>query len=262
MKIKVFRPAALTLSLLGIAIASPLVLPLQRAIAAQAPATPSTNLNDYVANHLDDFTTMMKVLAHDDNAGRKINKDFGMIYQLKGDVTLNYKEENKLRLDGHIGASKGTFIVNNTTQYVRLSVGINDKRDLGKSPGKRKTLLDVGLISTGYLAYAEGQALGPRPVDGVICQVFRISYKDKSLDTSHRIVWIDPKTKVTLKREEYSQKGKLNATFYYKEPKEVAPGVWFPSRIEVYNNEGQKAGETSYSSTKVNQGLSDSLFHL
>ena len=76
------------------------------------------------------------------------------------------------------------------------------------------------------------------------------------------MIWIDPKTRVTLKREEYTQEGKLNATYYYRDPKEVAPGIWFPSRIEVFNSEGQKAGETAYNNVKVNVGIEDSVFRL
>ncbi len=247
-----FAFGALGLALLGAQTAP-------RALAAP----PSPNLSDYVASKLDDFSAIMHVTQHDDNAGRKINKDFGLIYKLKGDVTLQYKEENKLRLDGHIGPSKATLVVNGPTQYVRLAgLGIKNKSDLGASPGKRKTLLDAGLISSGYLAYTQGQFMGARPLDGVLCVVFRISYRDKSLDTSFRNVWIDPKTKVTVKREEYSQDGKLNCTYFYRDAKEVAPGIWFPSRIEVINNEGQKAGETVYRDVKVNTGLDDSLFRL
>ena len=212
----------------------------------------STNLHDYVVTKLDNFTTTMVVTNHNDEAGKKINKDFGLIYRIKGDISLKYKEPNKLRLDAFVGASKFVFIVNGQKQYVHSSLGLKDVRNLGEEPGKRKTLLDMGMISEGYLSYAEGQYVGTRPYQGTPCAVFRISYKDQKLDTSHRMVWIDPKSKVTLKREEYSQEGKLNATFYYKDPKEIAKGIWFPSRIEVFNNENEKAGETKYRNVKVN----------
>jgi outer membrane lipoprotein-sorting protein len=203
----------------------------------------------------------MKVMQHDDNALRKVSKDFGMIYKIKGDISVQYKEENQMRIEGSLGASRAVLIVSGAKQIVRIpGVGINTSDDLGASPGKRKTLLDVGLISEGYLGYTQAVYKGARPVAGTLCAVFEVSYRNKELDTSHRILWIDPKTKVVLKREEYSQTGKLNAIFFYKEPKEIASGVWFPSSIEVVNNQGQKAGTTAYSNVKVNQGLSDSVF--
>jgi outer membrane lipoprotein-sorting protein len=221
----------------------------------------SSNIRDYVAAKLDDVTANMRVIFYDDQAGRKMGEGFEMIHKIKGNITMRYKEENKLRMDSR--APKVIFIVNGTTQYASLpSFNINTKIALGDTPGKRKTLMDVGLIGAGYLAYTQAEFRGTRPVDGVQCALFKISYKDKNLDTSHRMVWIDPKTKVTVKREEYSQEGKLNGTFFYKNAQEVAPGIWFPSIIEVHNNDGKKAGVTQYSNIKVNQGLDDSLFKL
>ncbi len=229
--------------------------------AASSAEAQSSNINDYVSRKLDDFTATMKVLQHDDNAGRKINKDFGLMYKIKGDISLQYKDENKLRLDGNIGTSHATLIVNGTKQIVRIpGLGLNKTDDLGETPGKRKTLLDIGMISEGYLGYTVAEFKGIRPYEGKNCAVFRISYRNKNLDTSHRMVWIDPKTRITLKREEYTQEGKLSATFFYKNPTEVTSGVWFPSSIEVLNNQGQKAGATAYRSIKVNQRLSDSVF--
>ena len=71
----------------------------------------SANISVYVASKLDDFSATMKVTFHDDNALRKIGKDFGYIYKLNGDVKMRYKEENKLRMDGRVGASEATYIV-------------------------------------------------------------------------------------------------------------------------------------------------------
>ena len=46
----------------------------------------SQNIHDYVADKLDDFTATMRVDHYDEHEGEKINKDFGYIYKLKGDV--------------------------------------------------------------------------------------------------------------------------------------------------------------------------------
>ena len=221
----------------------------------------SHNLNDYAANKLEDFSASMKIVEFSDHEGVKINKDFPLIYKIKGDIRVRYKEQNKLRIDGLLGASNATLIVNGTTQYANIPAAhIKTKISLGNEPGKRKTLLDVGMISPGYLAYTQGEFKRMQAVDGILCAVFKVSYRDKSLDTSHRMIWIDPKTKITLKRDEYSQDGKLNATFLYKQAIEVEPGLWFPSRIEAYNNEGKRAGVTAYNKIKINKGLPDSDF--
>ncbi|HLJ53820.1 MAG TPA: outer membrane lipoprotein-sorting protein, partial [Chthonomonadaceae bacterium] len=119
-----------------------------------------------------------------------------------------------------------------------------------------------GFISNGYLQTAEGEYLNTVDVKGITCALFRVSYKDKKLDTSYRLLWIDPKTKIVVKREEYSQMHKLNGTFWYLDPKEVAPGIWFPTRLEAYNRDNQQAGVTLYRDVRVNQGLDDSVFRM
>ncbi len=243
----------------GIGIAGPLAG--NKATAAES-GTVSSNIHDYVASHLDDFTAVMHVTQHDDNEGRKISKDFNYLYKLRGDVKVSYKEENKLRFDGRIGATNATYIVNGTKQYARVpAFNIKTTINLDATPGKRKTLLDVGLISAGYLEYTRAEFMGAHPVDGTMCAKFKVTYLDKS-DTSHRILWIDPRSKLILKHEEYSQEDKLNATFYYKQPSQVAPGIFFPGKILVVNNEDKKAGEMVYRDVKVNQGLDDGLFRL
>lgn len=241
-----------------------LAAPRRTTLALAAPRAPISNkLNDYVVYNLKDFETTMKAVFHDDNAARKINKDADLIYQLKGAVHIRYKEENKFRADGLVRGYRASVIVNDARQTYRLALGVKNTVDLGNAPGKRTTLLDMGLLSEYYLTYAQGEYQGVRPFEGVQCAVFKLTFKDRSHDTSHRIVWIDPRTHITLKREEYLQEkqgGKLRDIWLYRDPQEVAPGFFFPSRIELYNSEFEKAGETTYTNTHVNVGLSDDVF--
>ncbi len=223
-------------------------------------AEPSENIHDYVPTKLDDFSATIRVDHYNERAGEKIHKDFGYIYKLRGDIKVKYKEENKIRLDASVGASNLTLIVNNTTQYVK-AFGGKTKMDLGPTPGKKKTLLDAGFISNGYLATADAEFKRFQEVKGTQCALFRVSYKG-NIDNSHRLIWIDTKTRIVVKREEYSQQGKLNGTFWYLQPKEVAPGIWFPTRLEAYNRDGEQAGVTLYRDIQVNQGLDESVFRL
>ncbi|CCW36077.1 outer membrane lipoprotein-sorting protein [Chthonomonas calidirosea] len=224
----------------------------------------SPDIQSYVVKDLQDFQAYIHLLRYNAEAGRRINKDFGLIYEwmqkAQGDLLVRYKEPDMFRLDGRFGAQSGVFIINGTTQIVRLSIGFKDVRDLGKSPGKRKTLLDMGLISPYYLSYTEAEFQGVRPFKGIPCAVFRISYRDKNLDTSFRLVWIDPKTHVTLKREEYSQEGKLLSIWYYKNIKKITSELYMPTEIEVDDNQGVLAGATTYRDIKVNIPMPDSLF--
>lgn len=229
-----------------------------------AAVTVSSNIHDYVDTSLQDFSAYVHLVKYDADAARRINKDFGLIYEwmrkARGDLFLRYKEPDQFRLDGRFGASHGTWVVNGTMQTVRLSLGLNVRTPLGDTPGKRKTLLDVGLISDDYLSYTNAQFQGARPFNGVECAVFRITYRSNLGDSSHRIVWIDPRTRVTLRREEYSQEGKLVSIWYYHNPTEVAHGIYLPSEVEVDDATGKLAGETAYRDIKVNQGVSNKLF--
>jgi outer membrane lipoprotein-sorting protein len=233
-------------------------------IASPEPrAAFSHNLSDYVTSGIKDFDTTMKATFHDDKASRKISKDAGFIYQLKGDVHVRYKELANFRADGKVRGYRASVTINDTRQTYRLAaLDIKQTVDLSNAPGKRTSLLSVGMISDHYLSFAQGEFEGERPLDGVPCVVFKITFKD-SHDTSHRLVWIDPKTHITLKREEYlqnAQGGKLRDIWYYRDPQEVAPGIYFPSRIELDNSDAEKAGELTLIDTHINVGLNDDVF--
>jgi len=75
-------------------------------------------------------------------------------------------------------------------------------------------------------------------------------------------VWFDPAKRITVRRVWYSRTGKYRARFEYKDPVEAAPGIWIPTRAEVYNASQRFGGRTVNSNIKVNQGLDDSLFRV
>jgi outer membrane lipoprotein-sorting protein len=224
-------------------------------------AGPSEKLSDYVAANVKDFSATATVGFRNDDALRKISRDFGLAYKLSGEIHVRYMEPGRMRLDGHLGGGSATLSVDRDTQYVKLSIGLKQKLHWQDEPGKRKTMLDAGLISADYLTWTNNQFMGMRPVDGKQCAMFKLTYRTPA-DLSHRFVWVDPTTRCVVKREEYNQIGKMLATYYFRDLKEVAPGIWFPSRVEVYNNEAERAGEMDYSNVKVNQGLTEGDFIL
>ncbi len=230
-------------------------------LAAQSAHAIDTNLRDYVCEKLDDFTAKMVVVKADQRELGKISRDAGFLYRFH-EVTMSYKEPNKVRIEGSLDGAKGLYIVNGPIQWVAIpKIHLQTRRDFGNAPGKRKSLMDVGLISEYYLTYTDGQFVREANVEGTPCAVFRLQYKDRD-DTSHQMVYIDPRTKVVRKREAYSQTGKLQAIYYYKDVKQVAPGIWFPTRIEVQNTDRVIAGITEYRDIRVNVGLSDREFTL
>jgi outer membrane lipoprotein-sorting protein len=220
----------------------------------------STDIRSYVCQRLDDFTATMTVVKADQRELGKISKDIGMLYQFKS-VLMRYREPNMVRIEGTVDGTRGVYVMKGDVQTVRVpKLGLKTRRDFGASPGKRKSLMDVGLISDYYLSYARGAFLREGTVDGVPCAVFDMTYANRDEDTSHHVVYIDPRTKVVRKRESYGQDGKLRAIYFYKDVQQVQAGVWFPTRIEVENTDRVIAGITQYRNIKVNTGVPEGVF--
>jgi outer membrane lipoprotein-sorting protein len=211
-------------------------------------------LGQIVASDLKDFQTTVKVVKADRAELNKINRDFGLAYSLR-DLTMRYKEPNKLRMDGSIG----WLVFNGSTRFFRVPQLNLAKRDqLGDSPGKRYTLFDMGLLTPSALAVIESKYVRSEACDGVSAHLFDMAYRGD--DTSSFKVWVDPVRRTVIKRAWYDGEGKLKAVFHYQEHKQLQPGLWAPTRVEVRNGEDAVAGITTYSDLKYNQGIEDSLF--
>ncbi len=189
----------------------------------------------------------------------KINKDFANSYRFKSS-TVKMKEPFKLRLESKVEDQNILFIVNGTTRLVRVpQANVNIHENLAKSPGKRQTALDFGMITPGLFneLFTSKFVRNDRATGDV---VFDLTYIPKLDDTTRHRVWVDPQKKFVTKREWYSQiDGRLLATFTYENPKQSG-GVWFPTRVTVRNADNKVAGVTDYTNLVVNGGLDDSLF--
>jgi outer membrane lipoprotein-sorting protein len=223
-----------------------------------APAA-ETDIRKYVCQKLDDFTAEIAVSKANQTELAKINKDIGLAYRFKS-AKVSYKEPNQVRMEGAAEGSKITWVMNGVAQVVYINGKKVSERKYTDAPGKRKSLMDVGLVSEYYLTYTNAKFLREGSVDGTKCAVFEMRYDAKFDDTSHHTVYIDPATRCVLRREAYSQEGKLQAVYFYRDPKQIAPGVWFPSRVEAQNLDRVIAGVTEYRNIKVNSGLPESLF--
>ena len=191
---------------------------------------------------------------------RKINKDFAQSYRFKR-MDVQMKEPFKLRLSTKVDDSEIVMVINGTGKSYQIpQARISKKEDNATAPGKRQTTFDFGLLTPslfdGYLA-AKFVRTDRRSGD----YVFDLTYDPDHTDESRHRVWIDPETKFLNKREWYSQKGNLRATFYYEEPKKYG-NVYFPTKATVKNAEDKFAGSMSYQNIKINVDLDESLFKL
>lgn len=216
------------------------------------------SINAYWSSNLRDAKFVARVLQGSQSELQKINKDFGMSYRIKT-TTVSMKEPFKLRLEGEVDDSRIVFVVNGTRKAVKVPrSNINIKESVAKSPGKRQTAFDFGIITPalfdGFLVskfVRQDRATGDA--------VFDINFNPVFNDNTRFRVWLDKEKHVMTKREWYNRDGELMATFTYENFKQDA-GVWLPTKVTVRNSENKVAGVTQYESLKVNNGLDDTLF--
>jgi hypothetical protein len=214
------------------------------------------NIDNYVQADLKDATLVAEVVKGDQKELQKINKDFGQSYRFSSS-TFYFKEPLQMRAEAHVEDTNVVYIINGPIQRIKLA-GINSRQDLSKAPGRRQSLMDIGILTPSLMASlldAKFIRMDRETGDAV----FDLTYKAEMDDSSRNRVWIDKTKKYVTKREWFNQWKRQLATFYYLNPKEFN-GVWLPTRMEVKNVDNITAGVTKYDLIKVNTGLLDSLF--
>jgi len=219
----------------------------------------SRSISDYVQANLKDLTFTAKVGDAAQKELAKINEDFAKSYRIKTTV-VRLKEPMKLRVESELDPdNKVVMILNGATQLYRYPrAGLSGKQNLAKSPGKRQTFLDFGLLTPGLFKdfYVPAFVRMDRETG---LAVFDLTFPKALDDTSRQRLFIDPQKHYIVKREWYAQEGNLRAVFQYDKPVQTG-GVWVPTRTTVYNAERKMAGVTNYVGVKANSGLGDELF--
>ncbi|MBS1709544.1 MAG: outer membrane lipoprotein-sorting protein [Armatimonadetes bacterium] len=219
----------------------------------------SRSINDYVQTNLRDVTFTAKVGTASQKELAKINEDFAKSYRIKSTV-VRLKEPMKLRLEAQVDEeNEVVFIVNGSVRRYRYpKANISAKENLAKSPGKRQTFLDFGLVTPGLFKdfYVPTFVRIDRETG---LAVFDLTFPKALDDTSRQRVFIDPHKHYVVKREWYAQEGNLRAVFQYENAVQSS-GVWIPTKTTVFNAERKQAGITNYLGVKANTGLSEDLF--
>lgn len=229
------------------------------ALVALAPAFQSNKIDAYVQTGFRDASFTAKVLKKDQAELKKINDDFGQAYRF-ANTNVRLKEPFKLRLDASVEDTTVTYVINGTQQHFKVArLGLNKKENLSKDPGRRQTPLDFGILTPSLftdLFDAKFVRVDRATNDVVFDLTYQTRYKDK---TRFRI-WVDQDKKYITKREWYSRKGRMVATFYYESPVSEG-GATFPTKQTVKNGDDIVAGMTSYNGVRLNQGIGDDVFN-
>ena len=204
-----------------------------------------------------DLTAQLRVVDSEMNseALQELGGAFATSYRIpRYDVW--YKFPGKARFEGKAGILSGTLIYNGN--FKKYQVGfIRKKKDVTGKPGEKQGLMDLGIFSKDWLADYEPSFVKK---DGANL-VFKLAQRNSDSD-SYEIVTVDPKTHITVKRLSYGGDGKLRKDLRYVKPKAIAPGIWVPTRVELFAPSGKKAGAQVLESVAVNKGVAESRFAL
>jgi outer membrane lipoprotein-sorting protein len=188
-----------------------------------------------------------------------IGGDFANFFQAQRgakSLTLIYKQPGQILYYARVLGAKISYIIDGSTRTTEVPLfHIKKSENIAGSPGKQNTLLDCGVVPPEQLDDYTGTYL--RTESGLLC--FQLMSKIKS-EPFKDLVWIDPKTHITVQRYHYDRNGKRVAWYLYKNPKLIAPGIYFPTRVEVYSPENKLAGVTLYQNIQVNIPVAASAF--
>jgi hypothetical protein len=186
----------------------------------------------------------------------KISGDFANAYRFRR-VSMTYEQPGKLHFEAVVAGAHIAYTINGNTRYTSIpTFHIHKVQDITGAPGKKDTLLDEGLVPPEQLTDYNATFL--RKDGGFL--VYSLEPKQPG-ETMREVIWIDPKTHITVKRQYFNRNGSLGKWFLYKNPIQVRPGIYVPTRVEVYNAENKLAGVTAYQNIRVNQPVDESIFN-
>jgi outer membrane lipoprotein-sorting protein len=224
------------------------------AAVVQTPVSPESVMSEKIK----DLTASLRILHEETNFDElgKIGGAFATSYRIPR-YDLSYKWPNKLRAEGKAGPVSAVVVYINDTKAFK-ALGIKKMQDVKGQPGQKQSLMDVGIFARDWLTTDYQAAFVKR--DGALI-VFKCSQRNSN-NRSHEIVWVNPKTAITERRLTYNGDNVLQKEIRYKNPKEIAPGIYLPTRIEIYNQFGKLGAAQTLEEARVNVGLADSVFEL
>ena len=225
------------------------------AVAAQA-ASAAPDIRTLTSVNIKTLSASSEIVTENQDELKKIDGDISLAYRLHRG-SLVYQQPGKLRIEATIPHLATGYYIINGNRKLTVAPFVHKVQDTTGAPGKRQTLLDFGLVPPELLTDYNATFL--RRESGLLC--FQLSPKQAG-ETQKDLVWIDPRTHVTTQRYNYGRDGKLTKWFLYKNPVQIAPGIFVPTRVELYNPQNKLAGATVYQNIKVNQPVSDALFKI
>jgi len=220
--------------------------------SAALAATPTADST--ATDRVKDLTGTLRVVKADFDELGKISKEFKVTYRFKR-MNISYKFPNRTRLETKAAGTTGILIFNENTRYYKLPIRA-EKKDITGQPGQKQSLLQLGIFSKDFLE-TDYEAVYQKTEKGLA--VFKLNQRGTD-NKSHEIVWVNPKTHIVEKRQSFNGDNKLRMETRYLAPQQIRPGIYVPTRVEIYNQFGKLGAVQAFEEVKVNLGLSDTLF--
>jgi hypothetical protein len=184
---------------------------------------------------------------------QKIGGDFADAYRFHN-VSIAYAQPDKLHLETVVLNVHISYTINGNRKFTSIpTYHVHKIEDVSGSPGKRQSLLDVGLVPPELFNLFTATYVGKAGTQ----LIYDIKPKQ---DRYHDRIYVDPVTHITTRREHYNQDGKLIDYFLYKNPVEPRPRIYVPSRVEVYNPSNKLGAVTDYKNIKINLPVDNAIF--
>ncbi len=212
-------------------------------------------LQQFASAGIKTLSASSEITTENQSELRKIPGDIALAYRLHRGA-MQYMQPGLLRVSTSIPLLGSGYYIVNGNRTLTVAPFVHKVRDVTGAPGKKQTLMDFGMIPPELFADYNATFVSKDGSD----YVYNVTPKLKS-ETYRYEVWIDPATKITAKRVDYDRHGVMTKQVYYKDPVQIAPGIFVPTRLELYNSSNKLAGVTVYQNIKVNQPISASTFN-
>ena len=219
-------------------------------VSAAAPPTAEQIMTEKIK----DMTATLHVTEVDRSELKKIGGAFATTYSIKK-MGVSYKHPNKARFEGKFLGASIFMVYNGDVKYFRTPIK-TDTRNVHGQPGQKQSLMDLGIFAKDYLT-TDWMPNFVRQ-DGNL-MVFKLTQRNSN-NKSHEIVWVNPKISLITKRMAYNGENVLQKKLLFTNPQQVRPGIWVPTRIEIYNTSDKLGAAQAIEDIKVNLGVSDDVF--
>lgn len=237
------------------------LLPVAAAPVVTTPITSQTIIAKRSTDKIKDLVTILVVKDDETNRDelKKIGGAFATTYSVKR-MNVSYKYPNRARFEGKAAGINALLVYSGDSKMFKVPIPLIGKKiqNVKGQPGQKQSLLDVGIFARDWLITDwEPQFLGRK--NGL--DQYNLNQRDSN-NKSHEIVSVNPKTYVIEIRKSYNGENVLQKEIRFLKPVQAQPGVWVPTRIEIWNQYGKLAAVQTLQGTKVNGGVSDDLFQI